>query len=230
MTTRRRLILGCTGLTLAGSSAVLAAKPVWRRALLQFAEAPVASPPQPTDSPFAKTEPWATKLITAAESQIGQTLWYDPSYSVISYPGGDVPLSKGVCTDVIVRAYRAGLGVDLQKAVHEDMVKAFSVYPANWGLKKPDRNIDHRRVPNLQVFFNRKGASLPISSKGADYLPGDVVTMNVPGKRPHIALVTHRASNDRQRPLCVHNIGAGARLDDVLFAFELTGHYRLKPS
>ncbi len=230
MISRRGAIFGLAGVALGGGTAVLAQKPVRRRALWQFAEAPIASPPQPTSRLFAKAEPWARKLIAAAESQIGQTLWYDPSYSVISYPGGDVPMSRGVCTDVIIRAYREGLGIDLQKAVHEDMTRAFSAYPAKWGLKRPDRNIDHRRVPNLQAFFNRRRASLPVSQQSADYLPGDVVTMDVPGKRPHIVLVTHRPSDDGLRPLCVHNIGAGARLDDMLFAFDLTGHYRFKSS
>ncbi|MBC8036753.1 MAG: DUF1287 domain-containing protein [Rhizobiales bacterium] len=186
------------------------------------------APHSPAGGIFANSEPWGAKLIAAAENQIGKTLWYDGAYVPLSYPGGDVPIERGVCTDVVIRAFRDGLGIDLQELVHEDMRRAFASYPRIWGLEKPDSNIDHRRVPNLQVFFSRRKASLPVSSDASLYLPGDVVTMTVAGGRPHIALVTHRASNDGLRPLCVHNIGAGARLEDILFAFDLTGHYRFR--
>lgn len=173
-------------------------------------------------------EDGAQKLVVAARRQIGVTLTYDPAYSRLDYPGGDVPRERGVCTDVIVRAYRDGLAIDLQVLVHEDMRKAFSAYPALWGLKRTDRNIDHRRVPNLQTFLKRAGAALPASRDGADYRPGDIVSQMLPGNLPHIGIVADDRSADGARPLLVHNIGAGARLEDVLFAYPLTGHYRYR--
>jgi uncharacterized protein len=179
-----------------------------RREFLAGAASFVASPAA------AGVEPWAAKLITAAESQVGRTVLYDPAYAQIGYPGGDIPIERGVCTD-------------LQKLVHEDMRANFAAYPKNWGLMKPDSNIDHRRVPNLQTFFKRRSAALPAARVAEDYLPGDLVTMELPGNLPHIVVVTHRRSNE-YRPLCVHNIGAGARLEDVLFEFPLTGHYRFR--
>jgi uncharacterized protein len=175
---------------------------------------------------FAKPKPWAAKLIAAAEAQIGVTLRYDPAYAKIGYPLGDVPRGRGVCTDVVIRAYRDGLGIDLQERVHEDMRKAFASYPQNWGLTRPDANIDHRRVPNLRAFFKRAGAALAVSDDPSDFLPGDVVTQMLPGNLPHVVLVTHRANGAGTRPLVVHNIGAGARLEDSLFAYAVTGHYR----
>jgi uncharacterized protein len=176
--------------------------------------------------PFADPAPWAARLIAAGEAQIGVTTRYDGHYEVIGYPGGDVPLDYGVCTDVIVRAYRAGLGIDLQKLVHEDMRRNFGAYPRRWGLKSPDSNIDHRRVPNLQAFLARQHAALKVTAAAADYRPGDLVTMRLPGNLPHIALVTHHPGDGGARPMCIHNIGAGTRLEDVLFAYELDGHYR----
>lgn len=170
----------------------------------------------------------AQKLVAAALRQVGVTLTYDPAYSRLDYPGGDVPLERGVCTDVIVRAYRDGLAIDLQVLVHEDMRRAFSAYPALWGLKRTDRNIDHRRVPNLQTFFRRAGAALPVSDRGADYRSGDIVSHMLPGNLPHIGIVTDERSADAARPLLVHNIGAGARLEDVLFTYPITGHYRFR--
>jgi len=166
------------------------------------------------------------QLIAAALEQINVTLIYDPSYRRLAYPNGDIPRMSGVCTDVIIRAYRDALGIDLQKRVHEDMRSAFSRYPTTWGLKGPDRNIDHRRVPNLRVFFARHGQSLAVSDDPADYAPGDIVTQTVGGGRPHIGIVTHLKSADGKRPLIVHNIGWGTRLEDVLFDFPITGHYR----
>jgi hypothetical protein len=149
---------------------------------------------------------------------------YDGSYRVIPYPGGDVPANIGVCTDVIIRAYRA-VGIDLQRLVHEDMRSAFSSYPRLWGLKGPDRNIDHRRVPNLQTFFTRKYAALPRSRNAADYEAGDLVTWMLPGNLPHIGIVSStRASSGRL--MLVHNIGRGPQVEDVLFAYDVTGHYR----
>lgn len=162
-------------------------------------------------------------VLAGARAQIGKTLTYDGSYERISYPGGDVPIERGVCTDVIVRAYRAA-GIDLQVRVHEDMRKARSEYPKLWGLQAPDPNIDHRRVPNLQTYLRRNGQTLRISDRPDDYSPGDIVTWRLPAG-PHIGLVSDR--HVEGRPLVLHNIGAGARLEDMLFAFPITGHYRL---
>jgi uncharacterized protein len=166
------------------------------------------------------------RVIQGAYTQVGVTLRYDPSYVSIPFPGGDVPMDRGVCTDVIIRAYRS-IGVDLQFLVNQDMRKAFSAYPRKWGLSRPDPNIDHRRVDNLAVFFGRHGQSLPISKEASDYRPGDIVTLRLPDGRPHIGLVSDRAADGR--PLIVHNIGAGAQIEDVLFAFTITGHYRYLP-
>lgn len=174
----------------------------------------------------AKASTRAGKLAAAAEDQIGRTVRYDPAYVRISYPGGDVPVDRGVCTDVVIRAYRDGLGIDLQRLVHEDMRANFGAYPKIWGLTRPDRNIDHRRVPNLQTFFRRCGAALAVSEAAAAYLPGDLVTMMLPGNLPHIALVSHHSNDDGTRRRLIHNIGAGTRLEDVLFTYPVTGHYR----
>lgn len=165
------------------------------------------------------------KLSNAAIERTRYQVVYDGSYRKIKYPGGDVPPGVGVCTDVIIRAYRQ-LGIDLQKDVHLDMLSAFSRYPKNWGLKRPDTNIDHRRVPNLQTFFSRKGLVLTVSTDPEDYLPGDLVTWILPGNLPHIGVVTEHFSNDAKRPLIVHNIGQGPQLEDMLFEFKITGHYR----
>ncbi len=164
-------------------------------------------------------------VIEAARSQIGRTVIYDGSYQRIAYPGGDVPMERGVCTDVLVRAMRAA-GVDLQRLVHEDMTAHFGQYPHPWGLSRPDANIDHRRVPNLAVFFRRHGLSLPSARVPADYLPGDIVTWMLPSGYPHIGLVSDRWSEARGRPLVIHNIGGGTQEEDVLFAYTITGHYR----
>ncbi len=180
-------------------------------------------------APFAVAEPWAARLINAAESQVGTTIRYDGAYVKLAYPMGDLPAEVGVCTDVVIRAYRTAFGVDLQRLVHEDMKQAFGDYPGIWSLKRPDRNIDHRRVPNLERFFARKQADLPVSDVGADYLPGDLVSQRLPGNLPHIAIVTHRSSSDGKRPLVVHNIGAGTRVEDRLFDFRVTGHFRFNP-
>ena len=156
-----------------------------------------------------------------------QKVVYDPSYFSIDYPNGDVPSNKGVCTDVVIRAFRK-MGVDLQKEVHEDMKANFSVYPKIWGLKSTDKNIDHRRVPNLMTFFKRKGAEKPITNLAKDYLPGDVVCWNLGGALTHIGIVVNKKSKDGKRNLIVHNIGAGQVLDDCLFRFKIIGHYRFK--
>lgn len=162
-------------------------------------------------------------LVEAARAQIGVTTRYDGAYRKLEYPGGDVPEELGVCTDVVIRAYRA-LGADLQVLVHEDMKSHFGEYPKNWGLKRTDRNIDHRRVPNLRTFFKRHGTSLSPSKKANDYLPGDLVTWRLSSGLPHIGVVSDASKEGR--PLIVHNIGAGVVEDDVLFAFTVTGHYR----
>ncbi len=168
----------------------------------------------------------ARKLVAAAQAQIGVTTSYNPAYVSLAFPGGDVPADRGVCTDVVIRAFRK-LGMDLQKLVHEDMKGSFSKYPQNWGLKKPDPNIDHRRVPNLMRYFQRQGKSLPVTDKPADYRPGDLVTCIVPPNLPHIMIVSDVPSpEDAVRMKVIHNIGAGARLEDRLFEFKLTGHYR----
>lgn len=167
------------------------------------------------------------KLSDAAILLTKDKVEYDPKYFSIKYPNGDVPKDKGVCTDVVIRAYRK-LGIDLQKEVHEDMKANFSKYPKSWGLKKPDTNIDHRRVPNLQVYFTRFGQSLGTSEKASDYITGDLVTWKINGKLPHIGIVTNKKSADGKRNLIVHNVGAGQVLEDCLFKYDLTGHYRFK--
>jgi uncharacterized protein YijF (DUF1287 family) len=151
---------------------------------------------------------------------------YDPAYFSIDYPGGDVPADRGVCTDVVIRAYRK-VGIDLQKEVHEDMQAHFSLYPAHWGLKTTDRNIDHRRVPNLMTFFSRHGTVKAGSQTPSDYLPGDIVCWDLGRGVTHIGLVSSRLSPDG-RPLIIHNIGAGQVLQDALFAFPIIGHYRYR--
>lgn len=167
------------------------------------------------------------KLVAAARSQVGVTLSYDPRYERLAYPNGDVPLARGVCTDVVIRAYRK-LGADLQSLVHEDIKKAWSSYPKKWQLKKPDRNIDHRRVLNLEVFFERHGSKLADSSNPRDYKPGDVVAWTLPGNLPHIGIVSDKLSAAGV-PLVIHNIGAGTQEEDVLFDYPMTGHYRWSP-
>ena len=165
-------------------------------------------------------------LLAAARAQIGVTVEYDPAYVKLAYPGGDVPADRGVCTDVVIRAMRKA-GVDLQKELHEDMVRDFSSYPKQWGLKSPDANIDHRRVPNLMTFFARHGKKLPVTQDAADYRPGDLVTCLVARNLPHIMVVSGKVSPaDPKRHLIIHNIGDGAQEEDRLFEFPITGHFR----
>lgn len=166
------------------------------------------------------------KLSNAAISIVDQTIVYTPNYVSIKYPNGDVPAKTGVCTDVIIRAYRK-LGIDLQKEVHKDMKANFSKYPTKWGLKKPDTNIDHRRVPNLEVFFERKGTKLPISKKASDYKAGEMVTWMIGGKLPHIGIVTNKKASNGN-PMIVHNVGGGQVLEDCFFSWEIVGHYSFK--
>jgi uncharacterized protein YijF (DUF1287 family) len=165
------------------------------------------------------------KLSNAAISIIDESIVYTPDYVSIKYPNGDVPSKTGVCSDVVIRAYRK-LGIDLQKGVHEDMKANFSKYPTKWGLKKPDTNIDHRRVPNLEVFFERNGKKLPITKNAYDYKTGEIVTWMINEKLPHIGIVTHKKSADGKRPLLVHNVGGGQVLEDCLFSYEIVGHFR----
>ncbi|MFX1566602.1 MAG: DUF1287 domain-containing protein, partial [Promethearchaeota archaeon] len=166
-------------------------------------------------------------FVEAARSQIGKTLRYDPSYQVIGYPNGDVPIDRGVCTDVIIRALRVAYNYDLQEFVHEDMKKNFSTYPQIWGLKHPDKNIDHRRVPNLQTYFERNSWSLPLSNQLSEFKPGDIVTCIVPPNLPHIMIISD-TQNKNNIPLVIHNIGNGTQEEDLLFEYKLTGHYRIK--
>jgi uncharacterized protein YijF (DUF1287 family) len=167
------------------------------------------------------------KLSTAAIERTQHSVRYEPAYVRIPYPNGDVPADTGVCTDEVIRSYRA-LGIDLQKEVHEDMQQNFSAYPnqRRWQLAHTDTNIDHRRVPNLQVFFTRKGESLPITDRAQDYTPGDLVTWDLGGGIPHIGIVVESKSLESGRHLILHNIGAGPKLEDTLFNWKITGHYR----
>jgi uncharacterized protein YijF (DUF1287 family) len=165
------------------------------------------------------------RLSAAAEERATHKVTYDAAYVQISYPNGDVAADKGVCSDEVIRAYRL-LGIDLQQLVHEDMRRAFHVYPKTWGLSAPDRNIDHRRVPNLATFFKRAGASLPVTQDGDDYKPGDVVAWAMADGRPHIGMVTERRSRDGKRPLVMHNIGWGPQIEDMLFGLKITGRFR----
>lgn len=182
------------------------------------ARAPVATTPQAAAA--TSTPP----LVIAARRQIGVTTVYDPAYVHLPYPNGDVPQDRGVCTDVVIRALRSQ-GLDLQRSVHEDMRAHFSEYPQKWGLRGPDRNIDHRRVPNLQTWFARQGWSRTPTRNASDYRAGDLVTWMLPGNLPHIGIVSDRTSLTGT-PLIVHNIGRGTREENILFAHPITGHYR----
>jgi len=175
----------------------------------------------PNDSTFA------TRLVRAALKRTFHVVRYEPAYVAIPYPMGDVPAHTGVCTDEIIRAYRA-VGLDLQKLVHEDMLRDFEAYPGLWGLRAPDPNVDHRRVPNLQTFLRRQGGALPVTSRGEDYAPGDLITCTVPPKLPHIAIVVPSPEGSGT-PWIVHNIGEGPRYENRLFEFPITGHYRWHP-
>jgi uncharacterized protein len=171
---------------------------------------------------------FSERLVAAALERTQHEVIYDGAYHGIAYPGGDVPKGIGVCTDVVIRAYRT-LGHDLQKLVHEDMKANFSLYPKKWGLKKTDTNIDHRRVPNLRRFFERQGQTLPITQKAKDYRAGDLVTWRVGGKLPHIGILVASPQKCGERPWVVHNIGRGPMAEDILFEFPITGHYRFEP-
>jgi uncharacterized protein len=166
----------------------------------------------------------AARLLAAARAQIGVTTRYDPAYSVLAFPNGDVPRERGTCTDVIVRAYRDAFGADLQALVNADMRAAFGAYPRTWGLSRPDPNIDHRRVPNLRTWLSRKGAALPIPRDAAGWRPGDIVTSVIDNRGTHIGLVSDQSGPNGW--LIVHNVGAGTREEDALLAWPITGRYR----
>ena len=196
------------------------AKPVFEKVITYIGPAPQVVQQKPSAEKVDK----APDIIIAARKQIGVTVSYDPEYRRLEYPGGDVPKNTGVCTDVIIRALRISHQIDLQKLVHEDMKRAFAKYPKIWGLSRPDKNIDHRRVPNLQCFFKRKGYQIKTGKVGADFKAGDIVTCMV-GNRPHIMLVSNRKL--KGVPLVIHNIGSGAKEDNSLLSFKLTGQYRI---
>ena len=178
-------------------------------------------------SAYRQGEPpgFGKNLSEAAIERTQHIVRYDGSYRKINYPNGDVPDHLGVCTDVLIRSYRK-LGVDLQKDIHEDMKENFDKYPKLWGLSKPDPNIDHRRVPNLQILFKRKGILLPVTKNPTDYVAGDIVSWMLPGNLPHIGIVIYSRSENSGKPLIVHNIGSGPVVEDILFDYRVTGHYR----
>lgn len=187
----------------------------------------LATPLQPQSQPantFSRQD-FLARFVAAAVERARHVVRYDPAYVRIPYPGGDVPAETGVCTDEIIRAYRA-VGVDLQKEVHEDMLANFSAYPARWRRQVPDSNIDHRRVPNLMVFFSRRGESLPVTTRADDYAPGDIVTWDLGGGLTHIGIVVDQKGLFSRRHKIEHNIGAGPRIEDALFDWKITGHYR----
>lgn len=189
---------------------------------------PLRPPEQETETRAlpANSSPNLKLVIDGAIDQIGKTTSYDPGYQKIDYPNGDVPIDTGVCSDVIVSAFRKA-GIDLQQDLHEDMKDNFSAYPTRWGLKGTDSNIDHRRVPNLQTYFTRKVKSLSTEGGSEAFLPGDIITWDLGlGGTEHIGMVVNVWYRPKQRYLIVHNIGAGTRMEDVLFAWKITGHYR----
>lgn len=186
-----------------------------------------AVPQNPKTKPLPdNASPLLKQMLEGAIAQAGVTTEYDPAYVALDYPNGDVPEKTGVCSDVVVRAFRKS-GIDLQKEVHEDIKTARSAYPTKWGANAPDKNIDHRRVLNLMKYFERRGKSLPISDAAADYQPGDVVAWELTNGIDHIGIVTNMLSESADRYLIVHNIGAGTRIEDVMFAWTIKGHYRV---
>jgi hypothetical protein len=212
LTDRRRFLT--FALALAGAPAALAAP---------SGELTASATPPPGPKPSAR------RLVEAARRQIGVTTQYDPTYRRLLFPGGDPPRDRGVCTDVVIRAYRDAFGLDLQALVNADMRRAFSAYPKKWGLAGPDPNIDHRRVPNLEAFFRRRGMELARPADPADCREGDLVTMILPGSLPHIVIVTEERARSG-RPLVVHNVGAGARQEDALSNWPITGRFRYGPT
>ena len=182
-------------------------------------------PPHALAQPLANAPPQVKLIVDGAIEQTKVTTGYDASYVGIKYPGGDVPIETGVCSDVVVRAFRK-TGIDLQQQVHEDMQSAWSAYPRKWASNSPDANIDHRRVLNLMTYFERRGKALPVTSVRADYLPGDVVAWDLGGGMDHIGIVSNLTADPDKHLLIIHNIGAGARAEDVLLAWTIKGHYR----
>jgi uncharacterized protein YijF (DUF1287 family) len=199
---------------------IIACQQSYRRIAGQARPSNAQTKPLPDNAP-----PALKSMLAGALEQPDQTLYYDPAYVNLDYPGGDVPLDRGVCTDVVIRAFRKG-GVDLQKEVHEDMQRDFKAYPTKWGLKQPDSNIDHRRVPNLQTYFKRQGKDLPVTASAKDYLPGDVISWDLGSGVDHIGIVTNMWLPESETYLVVHNIGGGARIENALFSWHITGHYR----
>ena len=209
----------------------------WKQALARTARGVAAlmvafgfglwASPQTNTNQDARRRDFTARLVAAAIERTHHSVRYDSAYVKIPYPGGDVPADTGVCTDEIIRSYRT-VGVDLQKEVHEDMAQNFDLYPRKWRWLSghPDTNIDHRRVPNLMVFFSRKGASLSLSARAEDYGPGDIVTWDLGGGVPHVGLVVDQKSRESGRYMIVHNIGQGPKMEDVLFNWKITGHYR----
>jgi len=187
----------------------------------------LAAQPKPQVSAQSSHQAFLRQFVAAAIERTHHVVRYDPAYVRIAYPGGDVPSTTGVCTDEVIRAYRA-VGIDLQKEVHEDMAVNFGLYPGRWRWlrKAPDSNIDHRRVPNLMVFFSRKGEALPITNRADDYSPGDLVTWDLGGGLTHIGMVVDKKGLLSRRYMIVHNIGQGPKMEDVLFDWKITGHYR----
>jgi len=188
---------------------------------------PLTPPPEQTEKRALplNSSPQLKLVMDGTFDQVGKTNGYDASYQKLEYPNGDVPIETGVCSDVIVRAFRKG-GIDLQKEVHEDMKDNFSVYPRKWGASGPDANIDHRRVQNLQTYFTREGKSLATTGNSDNFLPGDIVTWDLGNGVDHIGMVVNVWYKPSQRYLIVHNIGAGTHMEDALFAWKITGHYR----
>jgi hypothetical protein len=192
-------------------------------ALLVLALLPLAAQSGPA---VAARQQFMNDLVAAAVERPRHQVTYDPGYVAITYPGGDVPADSGVCSDEIIRIYRS-VGIDLQKEVHEDIVRNFSAYPmSRWQQEHPDRNIDHRRVANLMVFFGRKGQTLPITLRARDYLPGDLVSWDLGNGAIHIGMVVDQKDPLTSRSMIVHNVGAGPKMEDVLFDWKIIGHYR----
>ena len=212
------ILFGCFGLLLLLTASCQRPQPAHET------EQSLSNPSPVTEALPSSAPPQVKQLIDGAIEQVGVTTGYDPAYVSIDYPRGDVAIETGVCSDVLVRAFR-NVGVDLQKDVHEDMVRAWPAYPKMWGATRPDTNIDHRRVLNLTTYFERQGKSVGISSRQGDYLAGDIVSWNLGNGVPHIGIVSNRLSAQGRR-LIVHNIGAGTRIEDVMFNWQITGHYR----
>jgi uncharacterized protein YijF (DUF1287 family) len=222
---KEKLALPCLLLAAAAALGCSASRGDARAGGAQAATQQTAGQSAPRPRPSSGS-PFLDRLAEAAVERTSHEVRYDPTYFRIDYPGGDVPAEVGVCTDEVIRSYRA-VGVDLQQLVHEDMKSNFALYPRTWGLKQPDTNIDHRRVPNLMVFFERQGAALPVTEEARDYKPGDVVTWDLGGGLTHIGVVVNVPSDaDENRMQIVHNIGAGPKMEDVLFSWKITGHYR----